>query len=174
MNRITFVIGGCRSGKSGHAQALAEQIEGKKIYLATCVPHDDEMAERVRRHQAQRDARWETLEEPVELAGAIADHSGEYNVILVDCLTLWTSNLLLSPDKAPELDAACRDLVQSLKSARCPVILVSNEVGTGIVPENELARRYRDEAGWVNQKIAASADRVVWMVAGIPVTIKGN
>jgi len=173
LNRNTFVIGGCRSGKSGHAQALAEEIEGKKLYLATCVPHDEEMQERIRRHQAQRDAQWETLEEPVGLAAAIADHSGDYNVILVDCLTLWTSNLLLSPDTAPDLDTACGALVQSLRKARCPVILVSNEVGTGIVPENELARRYRDEAGLINQQIAAAADRVVWMVAGIPVTIKG-
>lgn len=173
MNQTTFVIGGCRSGKSGHAQSLAEQIEGKKLYLATCVPHDEEMAERVRLHREQRGQQWETLEEPLELAAAIAAQSGNYNVILVDCLTLWASNLLLSPDKMPELNAACRALVQSLKTTRCPVILVSNEVGTGIVPENELARRYRDEAGLINQQIAAAVDRVIWMVAGIPVTIKG-
>ncbi|CAD7847366.1 MAG: Adenosylcobinamide kinase (EC 2.7.1.156) / Adenosylcobinamide-phosphate guanylyltransferase (EC 2.7.7.62) [Olavius algarvensis Delta 4 endosymbiont] len=174
MSQITFVIGGCRSGKSGHAQVLGEEIQGKKLYLATCEPHDEEMQARVRLHRQQRGDQWETLEEPVEIAAAIADPSGDYSVILVDCLTLWTSNLLLSSDKAPAVDAACRALVQSLKSARCPVILVSNEVGTGIVPDNELARRYRDEAGWVNQKIAAAADRVVWMVAGIPVTIKGK
>lgn len=174
MSQNTFVIGGCRSGKSAHAQALAEAIEGKKLYLATCVPNDEEMAERVRFHQEQRGEQWETLEEPIELASAIAKHSGDCDVILVDCLTLWTSNLLLSPDKAPQLDDACRALVQSLKTAHCPVILVSNEVGTGIVPENELARRYRDEAGRINQQIAAVANHVIWMVAGIPVTIKGK
>jgi len=174
LSQNTFVIGGCRSGKSAHAQALAEAIEGKKLYLATCVPNDEEMAERVRLHQEQRGKQWETLEEPIELASSIAKHSGDCDVILVDCLTLWTSNLLLSPDKAPQLNDACRALVQSLKTARCPVILVSNEVGTGIVPENELARRYRDEAGRINQQIAAVADQVIWMVAGIPVTIKGK
>jgi len=174
VKQITFVIGGCRSGKSAHAQALAEAIEGKKLYLATCVPNDDEMAERVRLHREQRSEQWETLEEPIELDSAIATHGGDYDVILVDCLTLWTSNLLLSPDKEPELEDACRALTQSLKTARCPVILVSNEVGTGIVPENELARRYRDEAGRINQQIAAVADQVIWMVAGIPVTIKGK
>jgi adenosylcobinamide kinase/adenosylcobinamide-phosphate guanylyltransferase len=171
---ITFVIGGCRSGKSGHAQALAEEMPGRKLYLATCVPQDEEMQARVRRHQQQRGAGWETLEEPQALSAAIDTHGRDYSVILVDCLTLWTSNLLLSADGRTALENATRALVQSLAGAQCQVILVSNEVGAGIVPENELARLYRDEAGRVNQQIAAAADRVIWMVAGIPVQIKGN
>ena len=170
----TLVIGGCRSGKSGHAQLLAEKIRGSKLYLATCVPRDAEMQTRVELHQQQRGADWQTLEEPVEIAAAIDRHGGAHAVILVDCLTLWTSNILLSPGGQPELATACRALVQSLANAQCPVILVSNEVGAGIVPENELARLYRDEAGRVNQQIAAAADQVIWMVAGIPVTIKGK
>ena len=174
MKPNTFVIGGCRSGKSGHAQALAEEIEGKKLYLATCVPHDDEMQARVRLHQQQRGDQWETLEEPLDIAKAIAFAGRDYSVILVDCLTLWISNLLLSPEEDADLESACQELIESLQSARCPVILVSNEVGAGIVPENELARRYRDQAGWVNQQIAAAVDRVICMVAGIPVTIKGK
>jgi len=174
LSQNTFVIGGCRSGKSAHAQALAEAIEGKKLYLATCVPNDEEMAERVRLHREQRGEQWETLEEPIEIAKAIIDRSKHYSVILVDCLTLWTSNILLSSGGQTELEQACRALVKSLEAAQCPVILVSNEVGTGIVPKNELARRYRDEAGRINQQIAAVADQVIWTVAGIPVTIKGK
>lgn len=169
-----FVIGGCRSGKSSHAQFLAEKVPGQKLYIATCVPRDAEMRARAEQHQQQRGADWETLEEPAVLAGAIRANCTKYGVILVDCLTLWTSNLLLSEEGKPGLEKACAALVGSLKGSGCPVILVSNEVGAGIVPENELARRYRDEAGRVNQQVAAVADRVVWMVAGIPVTIKGE
>lgn len=174
MSQHTFVIGGCRSGKSGHAQALAEEIEGKKLYLATCVPQDEEMQARVRLHQQQRGGQWETLEEPLDIAKAIDANSRDHSVILVDCLTLWISNLLLSPEGGADLESACRELIVSLQAAGCPVILVSNEVGAGIVPENELARQYRDQAGWVNQQIAAAVDRVIWMVAGISVEIKGN
>jgi len=170
--KTTFVIGGCRSGKSGYAQGLAEKIPGRKLYLATCVPRDEEMHARVQSHQQQRGAGWETLEEPVKLAAALKRKGEDYGVILVDCLTLWISNILLSTRGKPGLEKECKELVKILETPECPVILVSNEVGTGIVPENDLARLYRDEAGRVNQKIAAVADRVVWMVAGIPVTIK--
>ncbi|MCP3952844.1 MAG: bifunctional adenosylcobinamide kinase/adenosylcobinamide-phosphate guanylyltransferase [Desulfobacterales bacterium] len=168
-----FVIGGCRSGKSSHAQTLAEKIPGQKLYIATCVPQDDEMRARARQHQQQRGPDWDTLEESVQLAAAIQANCEKYGVILVDCLTLWTSNILLSTAGKPGLQKECAATVESLSGARCPVILVSNEVGAGIVPENELARLYRDEAGRVNQVVAAAADRVIWMVAGIPVTIKG-
>ncbi len=170
----TFVIGGCRSGKSSHAQALAEKIPGQKLYIATCVPLDEEMRARAKQHRQQRGVDWDTLEEPVALAAAIRANRGKYEVILVDCLTLWTSNILLSSGGQPDLEKECGATIDSLAVPGCPVILVSNEVGTGIVPENKLARLYRDEAGRVNQQIAAAADRVIWMVAGIPVTIKGK
>ena len=170
----TFVIGGCRSGKSSHAQFLAEKVDGQKLYIATCVPRDAEMCTRAEQHQQQRGADWETLEEPAALAAAIRANCEKYAVILVDCLTLWTSNILLSTAGKPGLENGCAALVDSLTVSGCPVILVSNEVGAGIVPENELARLYRDEAGRVNQAVAAAADRVIWMVAGIPVTIKGK
>ena len=169
-----FVIGGCRSGKSSHAQSLAEKVDGQKPYIATCGPRDDEMRARAEQHQRQRGTDWDILEEPAALAGAIRANCAKYGAILVDCLTLWTSNLLLSNAGKPGLEKACEALTGSLKGPGCPVILVSNEVGAGIVPENELARLYRDEAGRVNQRVAAAADRVIWMVAGIPVTIKGN
>ena len=170
----TFVIGGCRSGKSSHAQALAEEITGPKLYVATCVPLDDEMQDRAAKHRQQRGKDWETLEEPVHLAAAIRGSVNKYAVILVDCLTLWVSNILLSPAGKSGLETECDALLESLQSVGCPVILVANEVGAGIVPENELARAYRDEAGRVNQAVAAASDRVIWMVAGIPVTIKGK
>jgi len=174
MKKSTFVIGGCRSGKSSYAQVLAEKISGKKLYIATCIPQDDEMRARASLHQQQRGDEWETLEEPVELAAAIRTNKEKYAVILVDCLTLWVSNILLSSAGKPGLEKACRALAESLNTTGCPVVLVSNEVGAGIVPENELARLYRDEAGRVNQAMAAVADRVIWMVAGIPVKIKEN
>lgn len=173
MKETVFVIGGCRSGKSGHALELAEQIsETNRIFMATCIPYDDEMRQRVERHQEERSKSWSTVEVPVLLPEAITENSRKANVILVDCLTLWISNLLLKNIDMDEISGHTRRLKQSLETARCPIILVSNEVGTGIVPENEIARLFRDAAGFVNQSIAAFSDRVIWMVAGIPVTIK--
>lgn len=174
MKKITFVVGGCRSGKSGHAQRLAEAAApDRRVYIATCIPYDDEMRERVTRHQALRDRCWRTVEAPIELPEAVLAAGETGDVVLVDCLTLWTTNLLLSPEASPQVDRYVRDLVAALDRVRPPVILVSNEVGAGIVPENRLARQFRDVMGTVNQRIAACADAVIWTVAGIPVTIKG-
>lgn len=173
MPQITFVIGGCRSGKSRHALQLAEATPAnRRVFVATCVPHDDEMQTRVANHQEERGLEWETLEVPEKLAEAVSDHSAPDTLLLIDCLTLWTSNLLLASDDPECLSEPLLNLISALKSASGPVILVSNEVGTGIVPENRLARLYRDMAGRVNQTVAACADRVIWMVAGIPVAIK--
>ncbi|MBI5593815.1 MAG: bifunctional adenosylcobinamide kinase/adenosylcobinamide-phosphate guanylyltransferase [Deltaproteobacteria bacterium] len=177
MNTI-LVIGGCRSGKSGHALQLADGIgNARKIFLATCIPQDDEMHQRVTRHQAERGAGWTAVETPLFLSEAIRDIGPNADVLLVDCLTLWVSNLMMEhaddPDASKELLAAqTRLLIESLRAAACPVILVTNEVGAGIVPDNPLARRYRDAVGLVNQRIAACVDQVIWMVAGIPVKIK--
>lgn len=168
----TLVLGGCRSGKSGHALELAEQIGPHRIFVATCVPHDDEMRERVSRHRQERGAAWNTLEVPIDIADIIRAHSPSADVILVDCLTLWLSNLLEARQDVACIRGRIDDLAQAVKAASCTVILVSNEVGAGIVPENRLARLYRDLAGWANQAMAAACDRVVWTVAGIPVTIK--
>jgi adenosylcobinamide kinase/adenosylcobinamide-phosphate guanylyltransferase len=168
-----LVIGACKSGKSRHALALAAALAPpRKLFVATCVPRDDEMHQRVARHQAERGPEWRTLEEPLGLAEAIRAHSGEADLILVDCLTLWLSNLMLAEESLAGLDRRLDELVAALRAARCPVILVSNEVGAGIVPENRLARRFRDAAGMMNQTIAAGVDRVTWVVAGIPVTVK--
>lgn len=173
MKRIIFVIGGCRSGKSSHAQKLAEATASAgRVYIATCIPYDDEMKDRVIRHQRVRDRSWRTVEAPIELPSAVSSAVETDDVVLVDCLTLWTSNLLISPEASPYVDRYVEDLVDALDRAPCPVIIVSNEVGAGIVPENRLARQFRDVMGTINQQIAACADEVVWTVAGIPVTIK--
>jgi adenosylcobinamide kinase/adenosylcobinamide-phosphate guanylyltransferase len=172
---ITFFIGGCRSGKSRRALKLAEAAPvEKRLYIATCVPQDDEMRRRVECHQKERGTGWQTLEVPLDLPSAIDTHAAENTLVLVDCLTLWISNLMLEGDwqQPQEADAPIRRLIRSLRRPRGPIVLVSNEVGTGIVPENPLARLYRDVAGAMNQKVAETATRVVWTVAGIPVTIK--
>ncbi len=173
VNQTTLVVGGCRSGKSRYALELAERGFGaRKVFMATCVPADGEMRCRVERHQAERGPSWTTVESPVRIAEDLLYHSNRADGIIVDCLTLWVSNLMLED---PDLDAvACRvrTLTDALRQTRCPVVLVSNEVGAGIVPENALARRFRDAAGFVNQQVARCADTVVWMVAGIPVTVK--
>jgi len=174
MSETVFVIGGCRSGKSRHALELAQQVAGERYFIATCVPADEEMTERVSSHQRERGAGWRTVEAPYDISGAIRSVQRDAAVILVDCLTLWVSNLLLAAADSPDVSSACRELVETISVASCPVILVSNEVGAGIVPENKLARRFRDMTGHVNQQVASAADRVVWMVAGIPVAVKGK
>lgn len=176
--RITLVIGGCRSGKSRFALEAANQIKAdqtrgdQKIFLATSVPRDLEMDKRVAAHRAERGEDWQTIEEPIMIHDTIESASKTADVILVDCLTLWTSNLLFAEYDEPRIMEATTLLVAALEKSFCPVFLVSNEVGYGIVPENSLARQFRDIAGLVNQKIAAMADRVVLTVAGIDIPIK--
>lgn len=172
MSQSLFVIGGCRSGKSRHALKLAEAVGGKKVFIATCMPQDEEMHQRVAAHQSERGDDWQTVEAPLKLAAAIAHGAGQADVVVVDCLTLWTSNLMLADLSSTAMSKAVADLVEAVTTARCPVILVSNEVGAGIVPENRLARQFRDEVGRINQQVAAAVHQVIWMVAGIPVTIK--
>jgi adenosylcobinamide kinase/adenosylcobinamide-phosphate guanylyltransferase len=140
MNEITFVIGGCRSGKSRYALELAAKLsQNKKIFIATCLPQDEEMRQRVARHQKDRAKTWITLEVPIDLPEAVAQNSSQGDVILVDCLTLWISNLLTKTQKISEDEVieSVDNLTRALQTVTCPVILVSNEVGTGIVPENQ-------------------------------------
>ena len=175
LNKIVFVIGGCRSGKSKHALQIAEDMPGgRKIYIATCVPQDDEMKQRVAKHQRERSQNWTTREAPLRLPEAILESGSKADVVLVDCLTLWLSNLLMETNDEAKFGGKISQLTNALKKATCPVILVSNEVGTGIVPENKLARQYRDIIGLVNQSVAQTANKVIWVVAGIPVTVKGE
>lgn len=173
MAQLTFILGGCRSGKSAFALKTANETRAdRRIFIATADALDDEMRARVKRHRAERGAGWMTVEAPLALAQAVAEHAGEGRVLLVDCLTLWVSNLLLDVQDPAQAADRIPELVNAVRAAPCPVILVSNEVGSGIVPENQLARRFRDLAGTANQAVAACADTVVWTVAGIPVVIK--
>ena len=173
MREIIFILGGCRSGKSRHALKLAEDIPcRKKVFIATCLPLDEEMKKRIERHQRERKRTWTTIEVPVLLPEAIDKNSQKSDVILIDCLTLWISNLLLENDNQEKLAGHVDRLIKSLENALCPIIMVSNEVGAGIVPETRLGRLFRDVVGFANQKIAACSNAVIWMVAGIPVKIK--
>jgi len=173
MMKSTLVIGGCRSGKSSHALSLAAEIGARpKAFVATCTAQDEEMRSRIQRHQQERGAEWQTLEVPIELGAAIVSRGGKAGLMLIDCLTLWISNMMMAEADNATILNECQKLCEILKDPPCPIILVSNEVGAGIVPENALARRYRDLAGWVNQRVAGACHRVIWMVAGIPVTIK--
>ena len=172
--QITLVLGGARSGKSSFAQSLAEALPeaetGDLIYIATAEAFDAEMTDRIARHRCDRGARWRTVECPLDLADAIAAHQEAGTTILVDCLTLWLSNLMLGDH---DIATAIAELVARLKKSSAKVILVSNEVGQGIVPDNALARRFRDEAGWLNQAIARAADDVWFVTAGIPQLLRG-
>jgi adenosylcobinamide kinase / adenosylcobinamide-phosphate guanylyltransferase len=164
--RMTLVLGGARSGKSAYAEGLIEACPGPWLYLATAQAFDDEMVARIDRHRARRGAAWLTRDVPLALPEAVAEAPGP---VLVDCLTLWLTNLILAEadvdDAAARLRAACA-------GAPGPLVLVGNEVGLGIVPDNALARRFRDEAGRLHQRLAAEADRVVLTVAGLPLIVK--
>lgn len=164
-----FVLGGARSGKSRYAQARAEAIAGRHIFVATAEAHDAEMRERIARHRADRDARWTTVDAPHDLPAAIDAHRAPDAVLLVDCLTLWTSNLLLA---TRDIEGAAADLCAAVAHFEGHILLVANEVGLGIVPDNALARTFRDAAGRLNQAVAATADEVVLIAAGLPLTLK--
>jgi adenosylcobinamide kinase / adenosylcobinamide-phosphate guanylyltransferase len=169
----TLVIGGCRSGKSSHALALGNALPAKrKWFVATCRPQDDEMLDRVRRHREERGPQWRTIESSLDLMEDIRCHAEADDVILIDCLTLWASNLMLAFEDDVDIYEHVNRLTRCLSNPPCPIIIVTNEVGSGIVPDNPLARRYRDLVGRINQQVAAASQRVIWMVAGIAVSIK--
>lgn len=164
-----FVLGGARSGKSRYAQARAEALGGDPVFVATAEAFDDEMQGRIARHQADRDPRWRTVEAPRDLPAAIDALSAREAVVLVDCLTLWVSNLLLAD---ADLARAASELCGAIARFEGHLILVSNEVGLGIVPDNALARQFRDAAGQLHQSVAAAASEVVLLAAGLPLTLK--
>jgi adenosylcobinamide kinase / adenosylcobinamide-phosphate guanylyltransferase len=166
--RLTLVLGGARSGKSRYAESLITALPPPWIYVATAQALDDEMARRIAEHHARRGDGWRTIEAPRNLAQAL-DGAPEGAPTLVDCLTLWLSNVLLA-DAA--IDQECDRLDTALSRRRGPVVLVANEVGLGIVPDNALARRFRDAAGRLNQQMAERADSVVFVAAGIPLQLK--
>jgi adenosylcobinamide kinase / adenosylcobinamide-phosphate guanylyltransferase len=167
--RLTLVLGGARSGKSRYGETLVEAAAAYGLYLATAEARDGEMAERIRHHRARRGERWTTIEEPLALADRLVGEARPDRPILVDCLTLWLANLM---EAGREIETESAALVAALATLRGPVVLIANEVGLGIVPENALARAFRDHAGRLNQMIAAAADRVVFIAAGLPLILK--
>ena len=180
MAKIVLVTGGCRSGKSAYAQRLAESLPSRRLFVATCPVTDEEMRLRIEAHQQARlDQGWETVEEQVELATVFRRH-GECEAVLVDCLTLWVNNLMHYAEQAgrsiSEWDIAeiCRETLMPARQRRGTVIFVTNEVGLGVVPDNAVARRYRDLLGRANQTIAAEADTVTLVTCGIPWNLKST
>lgn len=201
-NRIIFIIGGARSGKSSFALSKAAKIRGQKAYIATAEVLDNEMKKRIEKHKKRRGNEWDTYEEPLKISNILSDVKKKYSVVVLDCLTVWLSNLLIRhqntehPGLAPcptdgrrvrsgagrtqTIEKSIQQLIDVLKdssvcalgSGFCSLFIVSNEVGTGIVPENKMAREFRDLAGFLNQKVAGIADEVYLVTAGIPIKIK--
>ncbi|MBW6424662.1 bifunctional adenosylcobinamide kinase/adenosylcobinamide-phosphate guanylyltransferase [Rhizobium sp. XQZ8] len=167
---ITLVLGGARSGKSGFSERLAQETGLERHYIATGRAYDDEMRERIARHRVDRGEGWQTHEEPLRLAEILAEVAGPDRVVLVDCLTLWVTNLMMDERV---VDSEANALVDQLLKVSGRVMLVSNEVGLGIVPDNKMAREFRDHAGRLHQKIAAIADEVYFVAAGLPLRMKG-
>jgi adenosylcobinamide kinase / adenosylcobinamide-phosphate guanylyltransferase len=166
---VTLVLGGARSGKSRYAELLVEAAAPAGTYCATAEPGDAEMAERIAAHRARRGGFWQTVEAPLALASVIGSEPKRERPLLVECLTLWLSNLLLA---GKPVDEETGRLCAALRLAAGPVVLVANEVGMGLVPETALARRFRDAAGCLNRQVAAIADRVVFVAAGLPLVLK--
>ncbi len=165
----TLIIGGAKSGKSSFALRLCSSMKGKKIFVATAVATDSEMEEKIKRHRKERGKEWITIEEPVDIAEIIERFDSKETVILVDCLTFWLNNLFMKKENVEE---RIEKLIRILSGIKGNVVIVSNEVGMGIVPADEISRKYRELLGLLNQKIAHLAEKVVFMICGIPVLIK--
>ena len=167
---LQLILGGARSGKSRLAEKLAADSGCAVTYIATSQPLDGEMNDRVRHHRERRPPHWALIEEPIELARVLRENARVDTCLLVDCLTLWLTNHLLAE---ADLGQQVAELTRALAASPAALYVVSNEVGQGIVPDNALARRFRDEAGWMNQAMAAAAGRVVLVSAGLPLVLKG-
>lgn len=173
--QLTLILGGARAGKSTYAQQLAASGQ-RVLFVATAEAGDEQMEARIRVHRESRPQEWDTLEEPLDLVGALAGVAHQYDTILLDCLTLWVSNLLLQGDLVEEVEVDVPDeagrLLAAYGQGTASWIVVSNEVGLGVVPPTELGRLYADELGRVNQLVAAAADQVYFMAAGLPLKLK--
>ena len=168
--RLSLVLGGAACGKSAFAESLVKRASNKPTYIATSRVFDDEMAAKVAAHRSMRGDDWTTIEEPLDIAGALAS-APEDTPVLIDCATLWLTNIILGEHDVESQTAA---MMESLRTAPQPVVIVSNETGQGIVPDNALARRFRNAQGRLNQEIAANADLVVVVMAGLPMVLKGT
>jgi adenosylcobinamide kinase/adenosylcobinamide-phosphate guanylyltransferase len=169
MRRVTLILGGARSGKSRYAEGLAHRHKGEPTYIATAEITDEEMRERIAHHREARGARWRTIEAPLDLVAALRQADGAGSFTLIECLTIWINNLSYH---GKDVGGEVERLRMGLADLKGHVVIVSNEVGLGIVPDNALARRFRDEAGRANQAIADAADEVVFIAAGLPMTLK--
>jgi adenosylcobinamide kinase/adenosylcobinamide-phosphate guanylyltransferase len=170
--KITFITGGARSGKSGLAERLAHELDGKRAYIATAQALDPEMVARIEKHRQDRGKAWDTYEEPLAIAELLQKLSSRYDVVLLDCLTLWLSNIIAHTGDGDVISAHAEELIAAIRSFNGTLLIVSNEVGLGIVPDNPLARQFRDHAGLLNQKVAQVADEVYFTASGIPIKIK--
>lgn len=170
---MILITGGCRSGKSRFALDFANQHFSKKLYLATCEALDEEMAQRIEHHKKMRGPEWQTLEEPIKIVEGIRQYEDGVEVILLDCITLWLSNLLTKGNTDLKIMDEINRFVEMIKQTPASLIIVSNEVGMGIVPVDPLGRRFRDLSGMANQRIAQVAETVIFMVSGIPIFLKG-
>lgn len=171
-NKITFITGGARSGKSAFAEKLAGGLTGRRAFVATAQALDPEMAARIEKHRKDRGIAWDTYEEPLAVAELLKKFSRRYDVVLLDCLTLWLSNVMAHTDRDGVVSSRADELVTAIQDFGGVCIVVSNEVGLGIVPDNPLARTFRDFAGMLNQKVAHAADEVYFTASGIPIKIK--
>lgn len=180
MSRITLILGGARSGKSSYALKLAEESRKSVTFIATAQAFDDEMSARIQKHKAERPASWETLELPLHIAPSVSQIKSD--VVILDCITLWVTNLLMQfvnddlVDEAPFMQASQAEtekLLAAIRNTELDWLIVSNEVGLSLVPPYQMGRVYRDALGWVNQRLAQEADKVILMVAGIPMNVKG-
>jgi adenosylcobinamide kinase / adenosylcobinamide-phosphate guanylyltransferase len=168
---IILITGGARSGKSQYAERRAVEMGSRPLYVATAEANDEEMAQRIAEHRKRRGTQWRTIEEPLELTQALLAEHGKTDCALVDCLTLWISNLLIPRDEEYASEKV-EELIEKLPELNFHLVFVTNEVGWGIVPDNPLARKFRDLAGWTNQRMAQAANEVILMVAGVPIIAK--
>ena len=172
MNNMILITGGCRSGKSRQALTRARNIPGDKLYVATAEALDSEMTERIKKHQQEREADWETREETIALVEVFKQLENRTGVLILDCLTLWLSNLMVKNYSEQDVLQEVDRLMDQSERMQCQIIFVTNEVGAGIVPDNKLARDFRDLMGSINQRVAQRCDEVIHMVSGIPMTLK--
>lgn len=172
MSKITFIIGGARSGKSAHALKIASGVSGKVAFVATCRPQDEEMKKRIALHRKSRPGHWKTFEEPLDPSPLLKEIGSKFDCVIIDCLTLLVSNLMLENFKESVIQNKIKKMLDELSGIKAQAIIVSNEVGLGIVPENKLARYFRDVAGRANQLVAKESEEVFFLVAGLPWRIK--
>jgi adenosylcobinamide kinase/adenosylcobinamide-phosphate guanylyltransferase len=174
MSKKVLITGGCRSGKSRHALSLTRNVFGEKLFVATAEALDSEMSERISKHRQERGSNWETFEEPVALTQTFKQLEGRSGILILDCLTLWISNLLIKDYKQDYILMETNRLMAQSERMQCQLVFVTNEVGAGIVPESKLGRDFRDVVGAVNQLVAQKCDEVIYMVSGISTTIKSS